>query len=344
VPDLLARGKEGPDLEALGSSAMRFLTGCLTAMVLACAPGPESGPRLDSSTTAGSPAADSAATCLVAAQSVLARGAGTATTVTAGVHGWIRLEAFAVADSSAARLVDSDGFSLDAAWRRQRPDSLVVSAFNDFVRVEMRLQLADSGVRGTMTAHSDAALERTSTGALSEFRRSRTIDFRRAPCDSMPSPVAGAAIDVLPHATPRSGIRFDPPSLRSGMRVGDLIADSVAARRTVADSSFVGIARFRGQIELSGWTLRNPDPDLHRILTCFEADSASAARLPRWAGDERRAWFCFTNRAEAARALGPPSEGVRATIVVDEFTIHRGLSDEVNSARLVRLVRGGMRG
>ena len=67
----------------------------------------------------------------------------------------------------------------------------------------------------------------------------------------------------------------------------------------------------------------------------------SAARLPRWLGDERRPWFCFENRDAAARALGPPSEGVQATIVIERFTIHRGGSDEVNSASFVRLVRGG---
>jgi hypothetical protein len=32
----------------------------------------------------------------------------------------------------------------------------------------------------------------------------------------------------------------------------------------------------------------------------------------------------------------PPFE-VQATVVIDRFTIHRGLSDEVNSARFVRV-------
>jgi hypothetical protein len=137
----------------------------------------------------------------------------------------------------------------------------------------------------------------------------------------------------------RPGIRFNPATLRPGTRVGELVADSVAADTRSIDSTSFGVARFRGQIELSGWTLGHSDPDSRAI--CFEADSASAARLPRWLGDERRPWFCFVNRDAAARALGPPSEGVYATVVIERFTIHRGGSDEVNSAAFVRLVRGG---
>ena len=140
----------------------------------------------------------------------------------------------------------------------------------------------------------------------------------------------------------RPGIRFDPATLRSGARVGELTVDSVVARVTPIDSSYVGTARFRGEIELSGQTLRHPESDVQAI--CFEADSLSAARLPRWQGDERRPWFCFTNDADARRALGAPSEGVPATVVIDRFTIHRGLSDEVNSARLVRALRQARRG
>ena len=242
-------------------------------------------------------------------------------------------------DSASAKLIDSDGFTLDAAWRRIQ-DSLIVGGANDFVKIEMRLRLADSAARGTLKAHSDAALERDSAGKLREFSRSSPIRFRQAPCDSMPMEAGTAAIDVVPHGTPRPGIRFDPSKVRRGSSIGLLVVDSIAARQAVAaDSLYVGTARFRGTIELRGWTMRHPDPDAYRVVTCFEADSSSAARLPRWEGDERRAWFCFSNRAAAAQALGPPSEGVPATIVIDQFTIHRGLSDEVNSARLVRLVR-----
>jgi hypothetical protein len=163
--------------------------------------------------------------------------------------------------------------------------------------------------------------------------------LRVATCDSLPR-LAGSAPIFVPNVTARPGIRFDPSTVRRGMTVGSLMIDSIEARRAI-DSSYVGSARFRGDIRLRGWTMRHPDPDLYRVITCFEADSASAARLPRWEGDQRRPWFCFSNRSEAARLLGPPSEGVPATIVIDRFTIHRGLSDEVNSARFVRLVRRG---
>jgi hypothetical protein len=106
--------------------------------------------------------------------------------------------------------------------------------------------------------------------------------------------------------------------------------------RTAFDSTRVGTARFSGLVELSGAKLRHFDSDSDAL--CFEADSASAARLPRWAGDERRAWFCFSNRAAAQSALGPPGDSTSATVVIDRLTIHRGLSDEVNSARFVRAV------
>jgi hypothetical protein len=84
--------------------------------------------------------------------------------------------------------------------------------------------------------------------------------------------------------------------------------------------------------------------DSHSHAVCFEADSASAASLPRWEGDERRPWFCFENGAAAAKLLGAPEEERDAPIVIDRFTIHRGLSDQVNSARLVRVVNSSSSG
>lgn len=282
-------------------------------------------------------------TCYVSNRSVLARAPDTEAPGASGLRGWIQLDEARRTDSAGARLVDSDGFALDATWA-SIGDSIVVGGFNDFVTIEMRLRRTASGAVGTLNARSEAGLERDSTGKLREFRRALEVSFRKAACDSMPSEARGAAIDVLPGGTSRPGIRFDPSTSRRGKWVGALVIDSIEVRRTAVDSTYVGRARFGGSLELSGWTLRHPDPDLNRVVTCFEADSISAARLPRWSGDERKAWFCFANRPEAARALGPPSEGVPATIIIDRFTIHRGLSDEVNTARFVRLVRRGARG
>jgi hypothetical protein len=140
------------------------------------------------------------------------------------------------------------------------------------------------------------------------------------------------------------GVRFDPVSLRPGMRVGDLVVDSVVARQItidsagpaamIATSAWVGRARFRGHLTLRGRLVKHPDSDV-RVL-CFEADSASAAVFPRWAGDTRRAWFCFSN-PEAERLLGGRSEHRSLEVVIDQFVINRSFSDEVNTARLIRI-------
>ena len=132
-----------------------------------------------------------------------------------------------------------------------------------------------------------------------------------------------------------AGIRFDPDAIERGARVGAMTLDSIT-RRTAYDSTRLGTAVFSGTVELSGSKFPHFDSDSDAL--CFEADSASAARLPRWDGDERRSWFCFSNHATAIRALGPPGDSAPATIVIDRLTIHRGMSDEVNSARFVRAV------
>jgi hypothetical protein len=133
----------------------------------------------------------------------------------------------------------------------------------------------------------------------------------------------------------RSGVRFDPGGIASGDSVAGLVVDSVALRRAY-DSTLLGDVRFRGEVALTGRTMRHSDhPDVRAV--CFEADSASGERLPRWRGDERRAWFCFEDRARAERLLAPAGVERDASVVVDRFTIHRGMSDEVNSARLVRV-------
>ena len=159
--------------------------------------------------------------------------------------------------------------------------------------------------------------------------------------EAPPQPPSASAPDTVTgaHVSARPGIRFDPGLLRPGDTIGMMVAESVTAQRTIVDSSYVGVAMFSGEAEITGHTIRHFEADLRDSSMCFEADSASAAMLPRWSRDERRPWFCFDNEAEARRELGAPSEGAPARVVIDRFTIHRGLSDQVNSARLVRVIR-----
>lgn len=157
----------------------------------------------------------------------------------------------------------------------------------------------------------------------------------------MRDPADGADTEASaapPERLERPGLRFDPSTVRRGDSVGALVMDSVHARPTIVDSTYVGMARFRGLIELSGRTIPHFDSDLRHESVCFEADSASAARLPRWLHDERRSWFCFANPHDAARALGPPGTEADARVIIEDFMIHRGLSDEVNNARFVERV------
>jgi hypothetical protein len=158
------------------------------------------------------------------------------------------------------------------------------------------------------------------------------------------APDTAATLSTRSETPITPGIPFDPASLRPGMRVGDLVADSVAARQVPIDSAgaagmvsilaWVGTARFHGQLTLRGRLLKHPDPDQRPL--CFEADSASAALMPRWAGDERRAWFCFSN-VEAERLVSGQREGRSLEVVIDRFVIRRSFSDDVNTARVVRI-------
>jgi hypothetical protein len=134
----------------------------------------------------------------------------------------------------------------------------------------------------------------------------------------------------------RTGVVFDPTTVRRGDTVGSLTVSNITFQ-TALDSTVLGSARFAGQLALTGKSLRHHDyPEVQSV--CFEADSVSAEKMPRWSGDRRRAWFCFTNTSYAARNLAQPGLEKPAEILVDSFTINRGASDEVNTATLVRVI------
>ena len=74
-----------------------------------------------------------------------------------------------------------------ATWRRASGDSIDVLAFDDFLRVELRLAASDTLAAGRGSSHSDAALERDSAGMMQDLRRSWVFLAPAVPCDSMPA-------------------------------------------------------------------------------------------------------------------------------------------------------------
>ena len=138
----------------------------------------------------------------------------------------------------------------------------------------------------------------------------------------------------------RAANDFDPETVRHGSAIAALVLDSIERQRTPS-GEWIGRAWFSGALSLTGETFRHPDGDDYPY-PCFEADTSSASRLPHWTGDSRRAWFCFENYADAKAQLGA-APGLRKSVVVDRFTIHRNLSDAVNSARLVDVAPGSPR-
>lgn len=180
---------------------------------------------------------------------------------------------------------------------------------------------------------SVAACDRTNRDRVPDTSGGRLPGTQRQPT---PSSVYQPDPDTAGDRLARLGVVFDPGRVRPGDTIAGLVLERIVANHTPMDSTLVGTAAFRGRIELAGATMRHPEADATKDV-CFEADSASAARLPRWAGDRRRAWFCFSNAGAAARELGPPRTERPAHVVISHFVIHRGLTDEVNAARFVRL-------
>lgn len=101
--------------------------------------------------------------------------------------GWIRIDGGLGADSGAARLRDGNSKTMAGQWRRVTGDSVAVTAFDDFLRVELRLVASDTIASGIGSSHSDAALERDSAGAMQDLRRSWVLTAPAAPCDRMPA-------------------------------------------------------------------------------------------------------------------------------------------------------------
>ena len=130
--------------------------------------------------------ATSASHCFRSAASVLL-GPATVSGQQGQGPGWIRIEGGLGSDSGTAALRDAEARTMLATWRRSPGDSIDVVAFDDFLRVELRLAVSETMASGIGSSHSDAALERDSAGNMQDLRRSWVLSAPAVACDSMPA-------------------------------------------------------------------------------------------------------------------------------------------------------------
>ncbi|HYD56509.1 MAG TPA: hypothetical protein VEB41_06355 [Burkholderiales bacterium] len=101
------------------------------------------------------------------------------------------------------------------------------------------------------------------------------------------------------------------------------------------------------ELELQGTYERRTDSYSRQVLgdaVCFIPDEKFAQRVPRPAGDDRRAWFCFSNLGAALKGFALPAGrkgcGARgsARIVISDYVVSREGGESVDKARLERVV------
>ena len=93
-----------------------------------------------------------------------------------------------------------------------------------------------------------------------------------------------------------------------------------------------GFKHYKGDATLTGTYSRTLDPEYLEYMgdaICFEPDQKSSAHIPRPKGDERIAWFCFSNFEQAKKTFKLPDtikkdyckyEG-KATITIKDYNL-----------------------
>jgi hypothetical protein len=145
-----------------------------------------------------------------------------------------------------------------------------------------------------------------------------------------PDRVERADRPAVPDSTTANA--FDPDTLSVGDRVLGLVVEDLRLQ-TAFDSTRVGSVTFAGEAQISGTLVRHPDSDLSAV--CMDLDPASARRLPRWMGDTRRPWLCFSNDSLARTVLGARPIGSGVAVIIRRYQTVRSFSDAVDNAELV---------
>ena len=125
-----------------------------------------------------------------------------------------------------------------------------------------------------------------------------------------------------------------------------LTVESRNVERVLEDSIWVGDVVFAGDLVVQG--VYQPHPDWPQVtLPCFDVnDPGSAARIPRFAPDDRttqttKTWFCFDDPEVALQLLGAPDQPREMVIAVDHYHARRDLSDVYDTAELMEVIEVG---
>ena len=107
-----------------------------------------------------------------------------------------------------------------------------------------------------------------------------------------------------------------------------------------------GFKHYKGEVTLTGTYSRTLDPEYLEYMgdgICFEPDQKPSALVPRPKGDERTAWFCFSNFDQARKTFKLPDsikkdfckyEG-KATITIKDYNL---FVEETEGSDLTQLV------
>jgi hypothetical protein len=101
--------------------------------------------------------------------------------------GWLRFGSAPVEDSGTVQLVDADGATFPARWRRIAADSIEIRGRDDFMEVSIRAAVSDTAIAGTGVLTSDADVQRNAAGQLEPLRREWRLSAPSAPCGGVPA-------------------------------------------------------------------------------------------------------------------------------------------------------------
>ena len=128
-------------------------------------------------------------------------------------------------------------------------------------------------------------------------------------------------------------------------------ATSQRSEGLVAQKQVGPLVYYTGTVVLTGSVERWTDKETLELTgdkLCFAPEGASALLVPREA-DARGPWFCFSNKATAARALGFPARTAKtscgyravATVVVGNYVVNRQESEVSDMASLLSVKARG---